>query len=166
MLHRAKIGIGIATIGMAVALMPAVGASANAKPVGIIETSAFCKAYKSELQQSGKADSGSIVKAMESGNWSEAQKALLSVYNSSGKQEKIVEGLLNGAPGNVKSAATVELKFDGTLKSIIQKATSLTQFESNVETAETSPKVQAATKTLDAYTQKQCPGLVNTTPST
>jgi hypothetical protein len=60
----------------------------------------------------------------------------------------------------------VELKFDGTLKSIIQKSTSLTQFESNVQTAETSPKVAAATKTLDTYTQKQCPGLITTTPST
>jgi hypothetical protein len=166
MLHRAKIGIGIATIGVAVALMPAVGASASVKPVNIIETSAFCKAYKSELQQSEKASGGKILKAMESGNWSEAQKALLSVYNSAGGELKTVEGFLRSAPGNVKSAASVELKFDGTLKSIIQKSTSLTQFESNVQTAETSPKVAAATKTLDTYTQKQCPGLITTTPST
>ncbi len=65
----------------------------------------------------------------------------------------------------MKSAAGVALKFDSTLKNIISSSTSMTQYESKVTTASKNPKLLAAEKTLDTYTQKVCPGLI-TTPTT
>ena len=41
----------------------------------------------------------------------------------------------------------------------------MTQYESKVTTASKNPKLLAAEKTLDTYTQKVCPGLI-TTPTT
>ncbi len=174
MLHRAKIGLGIAAIGMTAALVPAVSASASVRTVRAVETvrplqlSSLCRSYKSEVKAQANASGGALEKAMTSGSWPATQKALLSIYNSEGNAEKQVVGLLSSAPGNVKSAANVVFKFEGTLKGIIQRSTSLTQFATSAGTATQSPKIEAALKTLDTYFSKLCPGLVptTTTPTT
>ena len=163
MLNKAKIGLGVATIGMAFSLVPAVAASASVRTVRPVQTSALCKVYKADLAQSTKSTGAAITKAIESGNWPAAQKALLSAFASAGGAEKALVAALASAPGNVKSAAAVALKFDGQLKSIIQSSTSMTQYESKVTSASQNPKLTAAEKTLDSYTAKQCPGLVPTT---
>ena len=172
MLRRAKIGLGIAAIGMTAALVPAVAASASVqtvRSVGTVRTlqiSPLCKSYKSEAKAQENASGGALEKAMTSGSWPATQKALLSIYNNEGNAEKQVVGLLSSAPGNVKSAANVVFKFEGTLKSIIQKSTSLTQFSGSVTTATENPKVAAALKTLASYFGKLCPGEVPTTTPT
>ena len=48
------------------------------------------------------------------------------------------------------------LKLDGSFKSVIQNSTSLTQYESGITAAESTPKVKAALAVLDAYTTKLC----------
>jgi len=165
MLKKAKIGLGVATIGMALSLVPAVTASASVRESSAVRTSALCTAYKADIKASSSAVTAKITKAIESGNWPAAQKALLSAFSSEAGLEKNLISALNSAPSNVKAAAAVSLKFDGTLKGIIQKSKSMTQYESAVTSASKAPKLAAAEKVLDAYTQKTCPGLI-TTPTT
>jgi hypothetical protein len=166
MLKKAKIGLGIATIGMACSLVPAVAVSASVRTIRPLQTSQFCKVYKAELAQSDKSSSAAVEKAMTSGNWPKAQKALLSVFNASTGAEKAVISALAGAPSNVKAAAAVALKFEGTLKNDISSSTSLSQYESKITAATQNPKLTAADNTLEAYTTKQCPGVGPTTPTT
>jgi hypothetical protein len=168
MLKKAKIGLGVATIGMALSMVPAVTASASVSASATLRTSSLCKAYKADLKAASKSESASIEKAIESGNWPAAQKALLSAFNGESGLEKSLVASLASAPSKVKAAASVSLKFDATLKSLIQKSKSLTQYESLVTAASKNPKLAAAEKVLDAYTQKECPGLLptTTTPTT
>ncbi|MGP0032208.1 MAG: hypothetical protein ACLPVF_17105 [Acidimicrobiales bacterium] len=172
MLHATKIGIGIATIGMALALVPAVSASASVRgvtsvrSVEALQTSSLCKAYKSDAKAEEGTEGTALVKAMESGNWAAAQKAMLAAFGNETTAEKEMVAALSSAPSKVKSAASVILKFDGTLKGIIEKSTSITSFSTAVESAETSPKIKSALSTLDAYARKLCPGEVPTTTPT
>jgi len=140
----------------AVAVMPAVTASAS------IAKSTVCKAYTAEENKQEKSESG-LEKVYESGNWSKIQKALLSSFSSEASAEKSFDAYLNGASSKVKAAAAVALKLDNSFKSVIQKSTSLTQFESGITAAESTPKVKAALKVLDAYSTKLCG---STTPTT
>jgi hypothetical protein len=57
----------------------------------------------------------------------------------------------------------VALKLDNSFKTIISNSSSLTQFESGITAAESTPKVTAALKVLDAYSAKLCG---TTTPTT
>ncbi len=172
MLQSAKIGIGIAALGMAVALVPAASASASVSGVDAVHSvsalgiSSQCKAYKADGEAAEKADGSALVKAIESGNWADAQKALLSSFNNETSAEKTVLGTLSHSPSSVKGALAVVLKFDGTIKSIVEKSTSLTSFETSIGSAETAPKLKSAEKTLSAYFDKQCPGEVPTTTPT
>jgi hypothetical protein len=166
MMQKARLGMGAAAIGVITGLVPAMSASATVRTLRPLETSAVCATYKAELKASDSTESTSYMKAIESGNWPTVQKALLSTYKGEGAAEKEMVSALQGASGSVKAAAAVILGFDGTLKGIIQKSTSMTQFTSSVTSAEASPKVKSALNTLDAYTKKQCPSLFATTQTT
>jgi len=156
MLTRAKLSVALlaATVGLAV--LPAATASAT------VAKSSICAAYKSEEGKESKA-STQIGKDMESGNWASLKKALLSTFKSEAGAEKEFTAYLNGASAKVKTAAAVILKLDGSFKTIIQNSTSLTQFESGITAAESTPKVKAALDVLDTYTTKLCG---STTPTT
>jgi len=107
--------------------------------------------------------SAAISSAIESGNWGAAQKALLASFNQYSQAEAAAISALSNAPSSVKSAATKLIKFAGTEKSIIQKSTSLTQFESSEQAAAQSPKVVSAEKTLTAYFSNKCGSVTPTT---
>jgi hypothetical protein len=146
MLQRARLGIGMLAVGVALALLPATTASAS------IEKSALCKAYTAEVNQSTKGASG-LAKEMESGNWPAIQKALLATFGKEASEEKAFAVYLNGASAKVKAAAVVTEKLIGQFKTVIQKSTNLTQFETGITSAEASPKFTAAEKVLDNYTK-------------
>jgi hypothetical protein len=146
-------------IAMAVAVVPAATASAT------IEKSSVCKAYKAEENKQLKA-SANLTKVYESGNWSKIQKALLSTFQGEANAEKEFDVYLNGASSKVKNAAQVALKLDSSFKSVIQKSTSLAQFETGITAAESTPKVKAALNVLDAYSAKLCGTTTTTTPTT
>jgi hypothetical protein len=172
-LNRVRIGLGIATIGMGLALVPAIApASATVSRVSAVSAvssvraSALCGAYKNEGSSLAKTEGGALAKAMESGNWAAVQKALLASFNSESGAVKNLESALSGAPSNVKAAVATFLKFDGQIKSVVQSSTSLTQFGTQIASLEQSPKVQAALKTMTAYGQKLCPGSIPKTPTT
>ena len=163
MLRKAKIGLGVATMGLAVCLVPAVSASAGVRASATVRSSALCATYKADLKAASKEESSSVEKAIESGNWPRAQKALLSTFNVDAGEEKTLVSDLASAPSSVRSAAGVSLKFDATLKSDIEKSKSMTQYESTLTSASENPKLEAAEKVLDTYTQKECPGVTPTT---
>jgi hypothetical protein len=161
--HRARLGFGIVAVGVVLALVPVVSASAGQyKSKSHHHSGGLCSAAKNELSASSKT-TNALTQAMESGNWSEIQKDLLASFNSEGSEEQAMINYLSSAPGNVKSAAQTVLKFVASLKKIIQNSTSMTQFDTSMESAEQNPKLESAEKVLDAYSATKCPGL---TPST
>lgn len=170
MLNKAKIAVGVATIGMAMAVIPALSGSASAAvsrtaSVRVVATSALCKAYKSEQQAAVKTESGSAIeKAIESGNYATVKKDLLASFGGEQKEEQVMIGFLSGAPSNVKAAAQVSVKFANSLKTIISNSNSMAQFEAGITTAEKNKKLQAAEVTLSNYTNKMCGAPTTTIP--
>jgi hypothetical protein len=152
-LQRGKVGVAVMATGLALmlalAVMPAATASAS------IESSSICKVYKSEVAQSTKT-STKEAKLMESGNWKGIQKYLLSTFKTEAVTEKEFASVLNGASAQVKAAAQVSLGMVAKFKTVVQNSTSLTQFETGITAAESTPKVTAALKVLDAFTTKLC----------
>lgn len=159
MLRGAKLGAGVMAVGMALAVVPAATASAS------VEKSSICKAYKAE-ESKQTAASTKLATEMESGNWSAVKKALLASFNSEANAEKSFDGYLNGASSKVKAAASVVIKLDNTFKSVIQKSSSLTQFEAGITSAESTPKVKSALAVLDAYSTSLGCTPATTTPTT
>jgi hypothetical protein len=163
MLHRAKLAVGVVAISGVMALAPLATASASVdKSKGSNPNSPLCKLNSSEQKASSKS-TNALEKAFASPNWSTAKNAMLSAFNSETKAANSLIGLLGGAPSNVKSAIGVLLKFDGTYKTLIQKSTSATQFESSIESAVKNPKLVSAETTLTNYFNGQCG---TTTPTT
>jgi hypothetical protein len=146
MLRRVKFGIGMLAVGLALTLVPAVTASAT------VAKSSLCKAYNAEVNQQSKG-SASLAKEMESGKWSSIKKALLATFAKEANAEKEFSVFLNGASAKVKAAAGVALGLDNSFKSVIQRSTSLQQFETGITAAESTPKVKAALNVLDNYTK-------------
>jgi hypothetical protein len=170
MLNKATIGLGIATMAMGAALIPAVAPASATVPrvsvVSSVRTSSLCKSYKSQQSLLSKTEGGALAKAYASGNWASIQKALLSSFGAEGSAVKNLESALKGAPSNVKAAAGTLLKFENQIKSVVQSSTTLAQFGSQITALSESPKTQAALKVLDDYGKKLCPGSVPKTPTT
>lgn len=165
-LKKAGVGLGVAIIGLALSLGPAVAASANVKASTTLRANVLCTAYKADIKAGSKSLSPSMTKAINSQHWAVAQKALLSVFNDESGLLKSVVSALKGAPSNVTSAAGVVVTFEGTLKNLISNSKSKAKYQSAVTAASNSPKLASAEKVLDAYTQKECPGVITTTPTT
>jgi hypothetical protein len=142
------------------ALAPIVSvAPAGAKP-------ALCSLAKSEVASQSKS-TNAIVKAIEAGNWATAKQALLSSFNGESKAEALAISALSSAPAKVKAAGAVALKFVATEKSVIEKSTSVSQFESSIEAATKNPQLVSAEKTLESYQTAKCGPLTPvTTPTT
>ena len=181
MLNRAKAGIGVAAIGMAMALVPAISpASASVSnlsnlsslsgvsSVSSLSSNALCKDYKNQESSLANTQGSALAKAYTSGNWPAIQKALLSAFSSEAGSISKLESVLSGAPSNVKAAVGTFLQFENSLKGVIQRSTSLTSFGTQVAAVETNPKLASAEKVLAAYGEKLCPGSIpkTTTPTT
>ncbi len=178
MLNRAKAGIGVAAIGMAMALIPAISpASASvssvasvssASGVSSLSSNALCRDYKNQQSALANTQGSALGRAYASGNWPAIQKALLSTYSSATVTNSKLESVLSGAPSNVKAAVGTFVQFENSIKAVIQRSTSLTNFGTQMAAVSTNPKLASAGKVLAAYAAKLCPGLVpkTTTPTT
>jgi hypothetical protein len=163
---------------MAMALIPAISpASASVSSVsgvsGVsslssLSSSALCRDYKNQQSALANTEGSALEKAYASGNWPTIQKALLSAFSSEAGSVSKLESVLSGAPSNVKAAVGTFLQFENSLKGVIQRSTSLTNFGTQVEAVSTNPKLVSAGKVLAAYGAKLCPGSVpkTTTPTT
>jgi len=156
LLRRLGMGIVVVAVGTAMAFLPTVPVAANSRHQNV------CSLNKNVTKAETKS-AGAISSAIESGNWGAAQKALLASFGQYSQAEQAAIAALSNAPSNVKSAASVMIKFAGTEKSIIQKSTSASQFESSEETAAQSPKVANAEKVLAAYFGSKCGSVTPTT---
>jgi hypothetical protein len=160
MLQRVRLCAALLAVVVAVvvgvAVLPAATGSAT------VARSSICQAYKSAEAQQAKANTA-LSKDATSGNWTLIQKDLLASLKKEAGAEKAFAAYLNGASAKVKSAAAVVLKLDGSFKTMAQHSTSLTQFETGITTAESTPKVTAALKVLGAYSTKRC-GTITATP--
>ncbi len=145
--RRIGVAVGTLAIGAVMGLVPALPAGAS--------KGGLCSLNKSEESVSLKSTEA-VSKAIESGNWAAAKKALLSSFSRVSQAEQLAIQALSGAPSNVKSAGGVMIKFAGTEKSIIAKSTSATQFETSEEAAAQSPKIASAEKTLASYFTAKC----------
>jgi hypothetical protein len=152
-MRRAKLGVGTLVAGIAVALALALLPTATASAT--VEKSSLCNAYTAEVKQQQKG-SVALGKEMASPKWSSAKKAVLATFNKEANAEKQFAILLSGVSAKVKTAVTVALQLDTTFRSIIQRSTSLAQFQSAITTAESTPKVKSAEKVLDNYTKGLC----------
>jgi hypothetical protein len=160
---RARIGIGVVTVGMAMALVPAASSSAAIHSTkGTNPGSTLCKLEKTEAASESKS-SASLEKAIEAGNWTKAKKEMLSDFGEGTAIEKKATAALAGAPSNVKSAASLSLKFASTEKGIIEKSTSEAEFETAFEKAAENKKLEAAEQTLSTYQTKICGSTTTTT---
>jgi len=156
LLRRMGIGAGVVAVGVTMAIGPGLPAGAS--------RGGLCSLTKNATKAEVKSSSA-ISSAIQSGNWATVQKDLLASFNQASQAEQTAIAALSNAPSNVKAAGSVIIKFAATEKSIIQKSTTLTQFESSEETAAQSPKVASAEKTLAAYFTSKC-GPITSTPTT
>ncbi len=168
MLNRAKAGIGVATIGMAMALIPAISpASASVSSVsgvsGVsslssLSSSALCRDYKNQQSALANTQSSALARAYASGNWPAIQKALLSTYSSETGTVSKLESVLSGAPSNVKAAVGTFLQFENTHQRRDPAVDQPDEFRHTGRAVSTNPKLASAGKVLTAYGAKLCPG--------
>jgi hypothetical protein len=122
-----------------------------------VRSIALCGTFKNQQSSLAKTQGGAIAKAAASGNWPAVQKAFLASFGSATSALGKLQSTLGGAPSNVKSAVSTFIKFEGQIKSAVQSSSSFAQFGAQIQSFETSPKLLAAEKTLNAYGQKLCP---------
>jgi hypothetical protein len=152
--RRVVVGVGVAAFGLAVGAVPVFPGVASAHP-------AFCALNKHAASVQSKTGAA-VVKALESGNWPAAQKGLITEFGKVNTAEKAAIAALSGAPRKVKAAGATMIGFAKTEVKIVRASTSATGFESALETAAQSPKIQAAEKALTAFFDNKC-GIPQTT---
>ncbi len=78
MLNRAKVGIGVATLAVALGLGPPLTASASVKASDGVHANQLCTVYKADVKAAqARLSPSAIGRAIASGNWKTAQHALL-----------------------------------------------------------------------------------------
>jgi hypothetical protein len=151
MLKRATIGLGLATVGLACSLVPAVAASATV----LKSSNPLCHPSKSVTTKETQ-EAAAVQKAMTAGNWPAAQKALLAAVAYSLTQEKSALNDLSSAPSNVQKAAATVFKFyTTTAQSAIKNSKSVSQYEAK-SSAAVGPKEKSAEAIITAYSNKLC----------
>lgn len=157
MLQRVVTGAGVAAAVLAVALWPAGTAWSAPNKVSI------CQAYQADAAKQQKANA-TLTKILGSKSWAVGKKDLLSTVNQEANAEnQFAHVYLKGASSRVRFAAAVVLKLDSSLEPIIEKAKNLNQYETGINAAESTPKVQAALTVLDNYTAKLCGSTTSST---
>jgi hypothetical protein len=148
-----SLAIGLTVTAASVAPMWTLASGAAAK--GSDPGNKICTLTKSQLASTTKT-STALEKALLSGNWAVAKKALLASFGGEKKLQQQAVAAYSGAPANVKATEPVLLGLVKTEEQLVQSSTSATQFESSFEAAIESPKYAAAEKTEAAYYTKVC----------
>jgi hypothetical protein len=160
MLQWAKAGIGIATIGLAITLVPALSASASMdkSAKGSDPSSPVCHAYRSALgsDTKGSAPAAKAAKALASGHWAAAKRDFSTAFSDEANEFHGLVSALSGAPNKVKRAASELLTSGDKVKSILEKSNSAAQFSTAVSSLFKSPKAAAAGRTLTKYATGLC----------
>jgi hypothetical protein len=152
--HPIKTAIGIVAVSMALALLPAVSASASVDK----SSKPLCKAYQNAVKPSAKgaAAASQAAKAVQRGNWSAAKKAYLQTAAIEVKNFQVLDSILSNAPSKVKSAAGVLGDYINHYKSILENSKSIKAFSRATTALAKSAKTTAAANTFAAYYRSQC----------
>jgi hypothetical protein len=140
---------------------PKAKAKAKAKTAskGSDPTNTICMDVKNS-ESSSSTLGPAIEKAIEggaTGSFASLQQELLTELNAPLKSEGAALAALSSAPANVQAAMKNLISFDGTFKSAIASATSLTQLEGSLATiAANAPALQADAMTLTNYVTSLC----------
>jgi hypothetical protein len=160
MRFRFKTGVGIAAASVALALLPALTASAaiDKSSTGSNPTSPFCQAYRTSVQSNPKstAAASQAAKAIQKGNWNAAKKAYLQTYAIEAADVQKLVAELKSAPGTVKTAAAVLIKYINQYKTILEHSTGIKQFTTSVTSLSKGAKTTGAANTLSQYYSRQC----------
>jgi Spy/CpxP family protein refolding chaperone len=146
--RRLLSGVGAVVAGAALS----VGGFASAAGA---KQSALCRLDTAFTHGNDKTQS-SIAAAIESGNWTAAQRTLLSAVHQEQRDESELIGVLHHAPAKVVAAGRTMIAFAGTEEQVIRTAASATQFETSEENAAENPKIESAERTLASYTSEKC----------
>jgi hypothetical protein len=169
MRYRVKTGIGIVAATVALALLPAVTASASVdtSSTGSNPNSALCKAYRNSVKTDSRSNTAAAKasKAVQAGNWKAAQKDFLTAYGYEAKDVQNLLSALPNAPSKVKSAMKVLTTYVSAYKSALQNSTSIKQFSKAARALSNNNKTTAAANTLAKYYTAQCGGSSSTATS-
>jgi hypothetical protein len=162
--HRARIGVAIVAMGVAMTTAMDSGAPASAalRHGGSDPNSAFCKLEKDTLKDENSKIESAATDALIDGKWKTAQKDLIQIDKSTGKLEQSFFAALSSAPDNVKAAADELVKLIPAEEKAVKDSTSVTGFE-KAEQAVASGKFTAAAKVLAGYDTSLCGSLTPTT---
>jgi hypothetical protein len=174
-LRRGLQGLGVAFIGLAIAVAPMATASASSHKAkhakhakhstskkGVNTGSALCTSLKSEESSSSKLGDA-VSAAFESGNFATAKQDMLNSLNLGLKEVTPALAALRSAPANVQTAMKGLFKFEDDLKTAIENSTSMTSLESSFEALGKNPQLQANSTTVTNYITQQCGSLIPTT---
>lgn len=152
MLRRTMSLIAVVAVAAALATAPLAASPAFAKST---LKAGECSAVLKEQSQSTKLGT-SFASALSSGNFSKIKAALLGEFGQLSSAVNKVNGLLGGAPSNVKAAFhTILTQFNG-LKGKIQASSNLQQLEAAFTSFGSNGKLVAASKTLSTYFGTRC----------
>jgi len=166
MRRRARSGIGVVVLGLALALAPVVASpvgAAKAPKHKVVKLKAgACTALNGEQTQSSKLAT-SLEQAFASGNFATIKAAVLSEFTQLNQSVAKAKGLLGSAPANVQAAFNTIANVFLQLKTQIQNSTSLTGLEAAFTSLGSSTKLVSASKVLSSYFGAKC---ATTTPAT
>jgi hypothetical protein len=151
-----SVGVCACVLGVLLALAPLTAASA-ARTRGSAPRSAMCRTVKSEQSGSATAADG-IAKAMTSGNFPAAKKALLKVYNLDYSQVQKALAVIRTAPPKVQAAFKNLLSYVKQFRSAIQNATSLEGLIASFGTLGRNPRLQTDGTTIANWYTSVCGG--------
>jgi hypothetical protein len=173
-LYRAKLVLGVATLGAAMLLATSAPASAGQfkaakhhkttkhSSKGSNPDSSYCQLYKSESSTTSKT-AVALEKDIEANNWPAAKKIIISEFSQEGKLVHEFTGALASAPANVRAAGADALKAIPAEEKAVETSTSVAQYESALEKLFDTPQFEAEGKIFEQYESTTCG---TTTPTT
>jgi hypothetical protein len=181
---RLRRTLSVGVLGLALASAPATIASASHKTKhhhkamhhaakteasgGLNPGSQLCLTVSNAESNAGNFGTTlekSIEEAITSGNIASAKSAMITVINQSLKEEGPAESALSSAPANVQAAMKAIFAFDKNYESVIEKATSVQQFETSLTSLAGSSQIGPDSVTLANYIKAQCGTPATTTPA-
>jgi hypothetical protein len=132
-------------------------------PQGANPGSGFCSELNAENAKLGHLGQ-TFSAAVASHNLASIKQTLGTYLTSAADAMVKVEASMSSAPANVQAALATVNQFFSQLRSAVANASTLKQLETSLGAAGNPAQLQAAGKTLDAYTTSQCGDLTSPSP--
>jgi len=159
--QRARFWVGIVTIGLTVALVPALSATASASGTtsggGSDPKSPLCHAYRASFGGNlSSAQATRAGQALKSGHWPATQEVLLRIFGDEAHAVLALKSTVSGAPKAVKTAASELAANSAQIDAAIEKSKDSKQFKAALAPLIDSHKVTSAEGTLAVYAAGAC----------